>query len=272
MAIDLTPLWDFGHPDVSEQRFRKALEQATGDEALILQTQIARTYGLRKDFAQARRILRQIEPSIAAAGPEARTRFQLETGRSLASATHDPKEITPQDRIEARRSYEAALSIAREAGLDALAIDAIHMFAFLDDSPADQLKWGQAALEVVQASTQPDARRWEASVRNNIGYALHQLGRYEDALDQFQRALALRELGTDESATRIARWMVAWTLRSLRRVDEALEIQLRLEKENDAAGAPDAYVFEELEALYAARGHTARAAHYAERKAAAQSR
>ncbi len=48
MAIDLTPLWDFSQPDVSEQRFRAALRTASADDALVLQTQIARSYGLRK--------------------------------------------------------------------------------------------------------------------------------------------------------------------------------------------------------------------------------
>jgi len=250
MAIDLAPLWDFSKPDVSEARFRQALQQATGDDALILQTQIARTYGLRKDFEAARKILQQIEPAVQDAGPEVRVRYHLELGRSFASATHTPDQVTPMSKSQARRSYESALGIAKSAKLDALAIDAIHMFAFLDPSPADQLKWGQTALQAVQESSQPDAKRWEASVRNNVGYALHQLGRYEEALDQFQQAAAFRERGTNASATRVAHWMVAWTLRSLQRVDEALEIQLRLEAEGDKAGQPDRYVFEELDALY----------------------
>ena len=50
MTFDLSMLWDFNQPDVSEQRFRAALASAAGDDALILQTQIARTYGLRGDF------------------------------------------------------------------------------------------------------------------------------------------------------------------------------------------------------------------------------
>ena len=50
--------------------------------------------------------------------------------------------------------------------------------------------------------------------------------------------------------------MVAWTLRALGRMDEALDIQLRLEHECEAAGAPDPYVFEELEILYRARNDT----------------
>ena len=269
MAIDLAPLWDFSRPDVSERRFRHALKRATGDDALILQTQIARTYGLRKDFEAARRALRQIESAVGTAGPEARVRYQLELGRSFASAAHKPEEMTPENKARARQCYDAALGTARAAKLDALAVDAIHMFAFLDTAPTDQLRWSQAALDLVQASLQPDAKRWEPSVRNNVGYALHRLGRYEEALVQFQQAVALRERGTDADATRVAYWMVAWTLRSLNRIDEALEIQLRLRDENDAAGKPDPHVFEELEALYKAKGDPAQAKRYARRRSSA---
>ena len=141
------------------------------------------------------------------------------------------------------------------------------MLAFVDTSPADQLKWAQIALAVVEASTQPDAKKWEASIRNNVGYALHQLGRYDEALQQFDEAVTLRERGSDAGATRVAYWMVAWTLRAMKRNDEALQIQLRLEREGDAAGDPDPYVFEELETLYREAGNPERAEFYANQKA-----
>lgn len=272
MALDLNTLWDFGQPEVSEQRFRAALLTATGDEALILRTQIARTYGLRRDFDGARRLLKEIEGNISPAGPEAQIRYHLELGRTFASATHPRNLLTSEAQERARAEYERALALARAAKLDGLAIDAIHMLAFVDQSPADQLKWGEAALAVVLSSTQPDAKRWEASVRNNVGYALHQMGRFSEALGQFQEALAMRERGTYPQATRVARWMVAWTLRSLRRNDEALEMQLSLEREADAAGQPDPYVFEELEALYREKGDLSKAQHYASRRAAASGR
>ena len=263
MAIDLTPLWDFSNPQLSEQRFRTELAKTTGDDALILTTQIARTFGLRKDFSRAQAILTEVEPQIATAAPEARARFALEYGRTLASATHPPETQTDANKAFARARFESALSIARQAKLDALAIDAIHMLAFVDTAPADQLKWAQAALAVVEASNQAAAKKWEASVRNNLGYALHQLGRYDEALDQFKLALAIRERGTNVVATRTAHWMIAWTLRALKRNDEALAIQLRLEREGETAKQPDPYVFEELEILYRDKGDDARAAHYA---------
>ncbi len=263
MAIDLGPLWDFSNPALSEQRFRAELVKSSGDDALILTTQIARTYGLRKDFSRAQAILKEMEPKIPAAGAEARARFALEYGRTLASATHPPETQTDATRALARSQFESALATARGAQLDALAIDAIHMLAFVDTAPADQRKWAQAALAVVEASDQPAAKKWEASVRNNLGYALHQLGQYEEALVQFKLALAIRERGTNAVATRTAHWMVAWTLRALKRNEEALAIQLRLEREGEVAKQPDPYVFEELEILYREKGDSDRAAHYA---------
>jgi len=264
MAIDLNPLWNFDDPAQSEQRLRSALLSASGDDAFILQTQIARSYGLRADFAKAQEILKNLEPKLQTADAEGRTRYWLELGRTYSSATHSPDSQTSDAKKSARTAYEQAFESAKTAHLDGLAIDALHMLAFVDTAPADQLKWSREALAISQASSQGPAKRWEPSLRNNIGYALYQLGKYEDALEQFKQAVVLREQGKDVQATRIAHWMVGWTLRALNRIDEALVIQLRLEREREAAGAPSPYVFEELELLYRAKGDETRADHYAQ--------
>ena len=268
-AVDLSSLWDFSRPDVSEQRFRAALLTASEDDALILRTQIARSLGLRRDFERAREELRAVAKELDRAGAEARTRYFLELGRSYASAAHPAELQTPQARELARSAYRQAIELARTASLDGLAIDAIHMMAFVDTDAADQLKWAGEALRIVESSTQPAARRWEASIRNNLGHALHQLGRYDEALVQLRQAVAIRERGTSAEATRTAHWMVARTLRAMGRVDEALKIQLRLEREADLAGEPDRYIFEELRLLYASKGEPDRARHYEDRIAAA---
>ena len=267
-AVDVNALWDFGNPALTEQRLRAAQATANADDALILQTQIARSYGLRGDFVQAQALLDAMQPQLAGASAEVRVRHALESGRTLSSATHPPASQTPEVKARARGAYLRAHALAREARLDGLAVDALHMMAFVDTDPAAQLAWDQQALALVEASDQPAAKRWEASLRNNLGMALHGLQRYDEALAQFQQAVVLRERGQDAEATRVAHWMVAWTLRALGRNDEALAIQLRLEREGDAAGAPDPYVFEELELLYRARGDEPRARHYAERRRA----
>ncbi|MFN8962910.1 MAG: tetratricopeptide repeat protein [Betaproteobacteria bacterium] len=268
-AVDLSSLWDFSRPDVSEQRFRAALLTASADDALILRTQIARSLGLRRDFERAREELRAVAKELDRAGAEARTRYFLELGRTYASAAHPAELQTPQASELARSAYRQAIELARTASLDGLAIDAIHMMAFVDTDAADQLTWAEEALRIVESSTQPAARRWEASIRNNLGHALHQLGRYDEALVQLRQAVAIRERGTSAEATRTAHWMVARTLRVMGRVDEALKIQLRLEREADLAGKPDHYVFEELRLLYASKGEPDRARHYEDRIAAA---
>jgi tetratricopeptide (TPR) repeat protein len=268
MAIDIGPLWDFDHPEVSEQRFREALSSASPDDQLILQTQIARTYGLRRDFERARGVLKTIEPQIQGASPQAQVRYALELGRTYASAAHTQGAVTAEEKDIARTQYAKALEIAKSAKLDSLGIDAVHMLAFVDTAPADQLRWAQEALAVVEETSQPAAKQWEASIRNNMGYALHQLGRFEEALAQFELALALREKGTNAEATLIARWMIAWTLRALGRIQEALDMQLKLESACAALGKSDQYVLEELELLYRQRGDTARADAYAQRRKA----
>ncbi|MBK6591579.1 MAG: tetratricopeptide repeat protein [Burkholderiales bacterium] len=266
MAIDLAPLWDFNQPELSEQRFQNAMLGATTDDQLILKTQIARTHGLRRDFAKAQDILRSMEAQITKASAEVRVRHALEWGRTLASATHGATPPNAAALDGARTAYMKAYSLAKAEQLDTLAIDALHMLAFVDTAPADQLKWGQEALAVALASRQSAARKWEASLRNNIGMALHQLGRFEEALTEFKQAVVLREAAGNAQSIRVAHWMVAWTLRALQRVDEALAKQLWLERECAAAGAPDHYVYEELEHLYRIKGDTHKAEHYAQLK------
>lgn len=272
MAIDVAPLWDYDKPALSEERFRAALATAQGDDALILKTQIARTHGLRRDFVRARAVLAEVEPQLAKAGPEAQARYWLELGRTWGSATHKPDDLTPQAKAQARQAYDRALAVARAAQLDALAIDTLHMYAFVDTDPADGIKWADEGLKIALASRQPAAAGWEATLRNNRGYALHQLGRNDEALAEFGRALAAAERNGKTTPIRIAHWMIAMTLRELGRLDEAMAIQLRLEREWDADGEPDPYVFEELEKIYRAQGNTERADHYAARLKATQNR
>ena len=265
MAIDIDALWDFGKPAVSEQRFRAALAGATGDETLILKTQIARTWGLRRDFERARSVLAEVEPQLNAAGAEAQVRYWLELGRTHCSVAHDAASLTDDAKARARTAYGNALALARAASLDNLAIDTIHMDASVDTSPENGLRVADQALAVMAASTQADAKRWEASLRNNRGHALRQLGRHDEALAEFKLALAARERQGNAASIRVAHWMIANTYRLMGRLDEAREIQLRLERECDAAGEPDPYVFEELEAIYRAQGDSDRADGYAAR-------
>lgn len=261
--LDVRALWDFARPDVSEQRFRDRLATATPDEALILQTQIARTYGLRERLGDSRALLQSLRPQLDGASAEARVRWHLEWGRTWASAVHDRETLPEADRDTARAAFRTAAATARAAGLDALAVDALHMLPFTTADRAQDLAWNQEALALALASNQPGARRWEASLRHNLGITLNELGRHAEALAMLQQALAaLQQQAAPVGRQRIGHWMVANTLRRLGRIDEAMAIQQRLEAENAADGTPDPHVFKELALLHRARGDTARADAY----------
>ena len=236
--MDVSPYWNFDDPAASEAAFRKVLDAvAAGDDALTLQTQIARTYSLRSRFDEAHALLDTIEPQLATAGAEPRVRYLLERGRTYRSSKAPER---------ARPLFVEAAERSRAAGLDALEVDALHMIALVEKEPEAQMAWNHKALAVASASADPIARNWDASLANNIGMTLHDTSRHDEALASFQTALAARERVGKPGPIRVARWMIAWTLRSLHRHDEALAILRRLEADTAAAGEPDGYVFEEI--------------------------
>ena len=268
MTIDISTLWDYNKPELSEERFRSALSNASADDAIILKTQIARTYGLRRNFSQAQQILADLESQTHNASYEARVRYYLELGRTYSSATHPPESQTTEVKELARSAFMRAFELSQNGKLDSLAIDALHMMTFVDTAPEEQVEWNRKAMAFLQTSSQPDAKKWAGALHNNTGYALHLSGRYEDALAEFKLALVAYEQGGNPQNIRIAHWMIAWTLRFLGQLHEAIEIQLRLEKECEEAGEPDPYVFEELELLYEAVGEREKSKFYATRRKA----
>jgi tetratricopeptide (TPR) repeat protein len=149
---------------------------------------------------------------------------------------------------EAAPLFHEAAELAERAGLEALRVDALHMVA-MDGDPDEQIARTRAALEVARAASTEEARRWDASLLNNLGMAQHDAGDLHGALESFETALTIRRERGQARETRIARWMVAWTLRLLGRPDEALAMQRDLKAELDAAGEVDTYVDEELALL-----------------------
>ena len=234
-VIDPKPLWNFADPAASEARFRASLVGAEGPDRDVLATQVARALGLQERYGEALELLGTID----SARPEVRARVLLERGRVLRSSGDDEA---------ARPVFDAAVAAADEAGLEGLAVDAMHMVA-LTLAGADQLAATQVALERSRRSVDPDARAWAASLLNNLGMAYSEVGDWPGALAAFEEALIERRLGTDDDAVRVARWMVAWALRNLGRLDEALAQQRALKADLDAAGLTDPYVDEELAIL-----------------------
>lgn len=235
---DINALWDYDDPAGSEARFRAALDGATHDATLSLRTQIARTLGLRRQFDAAHRELDAVDADLAGAGPEPRVRTLLERGRTWRSSG---------DPARARPLFLQAEQLARTAGLAFLHVDALHMVALVQTDPEAQLEWTRKALATARASRDEAARRWEGSLATNLGWALHDAGRHEEALQSFQDALAARVRdGAKPARVRENRWVVAYALRSLGRHDDALAWLRELEAELSAAGESDGFVPEEI--------------------------
>jgi tetratricopeptide (TPR) repeat protein len=232
---DLNDLWDFDDPAGSEQRFRTAAETAEGVDRLVLLTQVARSLGLQERYDEGHAILND----LAVGSPEVATRAELERGRLLRSAGEPDA---------ARPHFEAAAGTAREAGLEALHIDALHMVALV--APAeDQQRLTEEALAVARGSSDEAARNWDASLLNNLGMTHADAEDWPAALAAFEEALAARERIGDAGRTRVAKWTVGWALRNLGRTDEARTVQRALKAELVAAGEEDPYVDEELALL-----------------------
>ncbi|MEO8095311.1 MAG: tetratricopeptide repeat protein [Pseudolysinimonas sp.] len=234
--------WDFGDPVASERRFREAAKSATTAnpaEASRMTTQIARAVGLQQRYPEAHAILDGLEAVGGIAGgadPELAVRIELERGRLLRSAG-DPDAAGPH--------FTAAAD--RAEGFDGLRVDALHMLALV--VPIEQqVAAHERALALASSSSDPDAQRWVPSLLNNLGMTYSELEDWPAALRVFERALAIRQQGDDTEATRIAKWMIGWTLRNLGRREERT-IQRALKAELDALGEDDPYVVEELELL-----------------------
>lgn len=233
--IDPRPLWDFDDPAASERRFRAAADAAEPPQREAWLTQVARALGLQERYAEGHTLL----DGLPVADPEVTARTALERGRLVRSAGDSPA---------ARPHFEQAAGAARAGGLEELLVDALHMLAICAD-PAEQVAANELALEVARASADPAARDWDASLLNNLGMAHADAGDHAPALAAFEQALAAGERIGDVGRTRVARWMVAWSLRHLGRTDEALAAQRALKAELDADGEADPYVDEEIALL-----------------------
>jgi len=255
--MDIDSYWEYSDPAASEARFRSLLGQVQGDQRLEVQTQIARTFSLRRDFAQAHKLLDEVEPQLASAGAGARVRYLLERGRTYNSAG---------DKERARPLFVQAWEIATAHDLEGLAVDAAHMVPIVVGG-AEGAQWTQRGVDLARRSNDPKARAMLPALLNNHAWNLHDEGRYAEALPVFREAEAAWLATGRQPQGRIARWSVARCLRSLGRLDEALTIQRSLEKEWAAAGSVDGYVLEELAELLEASGREDEAKPYFRRAA-----
>src|SRR5205809_5306076 len=239
---DFDKLWDYAHPEISEQRFRELLPRALDSRDLPyltqLLTQIARAEGLQRKFEDAHKTLDRVEKAMlkAEADDKTRVRYLLERGRVFNSSGK---------RDEARPLFLQALELAVKSKDDFNAVDAAHMMAIVETNEK-QLEWNLKALGLAENSTDEKARKWRGSLYNNLGWTYFEQRQFEEALLMFEKAREFQEQQGDPNKIMIAKWCVAKTLRMMDHTEEALEMQRDLYEQYQAAGRRSGYVYEEI--------------------------
>lgn len=232
---DVRALWDFDDPKASEERFDKLISQLEGQDSLRAEalTQRARAQGLQRRFEDARATLEEAKELLKPEYARARISYFLELGRV---------ENSSGNKQAARPHFLRALEIAESVeGEEFLAVDAAHMMAIVEEGDK-ALEWNERAISMAESAADAKARNWLGSLYNNTGWTYYEMGEYGHALELFQKALEFRKGQGKPKLILIAEYCVGKCFRALGRVDEALEIQLRLEKED----AQDGFVDEEI--------------------------
>jgi tetratricopeptide (TPR) repeat protein len=248
--------WDINQPETYGRIFQDAIERAGqgADDAYRaeLLTQIARTEGLRGNFAEAHAVLDRANSLISPEMKRARIKYLLERGRALNSAG-DAEAAIPL--------FRDAWDLAESSNEEYLALDAAHMLGIADE-PAGQLKWSLVAIERAEKSSDARTQKWLGPLYNNVGWTYHDLGEYDIALEYFEKSYAFRRERNQPNEARIASWTVGRALRSLGRYQAALELQESNRRAAEEAGQPGGYISEEIAECLLALGKPTEAKPY----------
>src|SRR5919109_2449820 len=143
---DFDALWDYSHPDKTEEKFREAILQIPEDDPVYLEllTQVARAQGLQRKFDIAHQTLDQVEKRLGNYASRAKVRYLLERGRVHNSSGRPDA---------ARPFFEEAMELANQLSEDFYTVDAIHMLAII--SPPDRsLDLNLQAIQLAESSSQ----------------------------------------------------------------------------------------------------------------------
>jgi len=259
MQPDFMSLWTYSKPAEPEQEFRTLLPAAaaSGDETYfgILLTQLGRSLGLQQKFDEAHQVLDLAEEKIENGNAEVEIYYCLERGRALNSNNR---------KQEAKSFFEKASKVAIENNEDALAVDALHMEAIVENEPKDKLNKELEALHLAEKSENEKARKWLGSLYNNIAWSFMDMEEYDKAEDLFKKALAWQLENGNEKTTNIAYWSIGRVKRAQQKYDEALALmqELLVKKNNiDESG----YTYEEIAENYLALNNANEASTYFEK-------
>lgn len=237
--MNIDSIWNYNNPAETEKKFREIIAKGNHEKDFVLElkTQIGRTLSLRQMFDEAHTILEEVESQLDTASEKVKVRYLLERGRTFNSS--GKKE-------ESLQFFSDAYELAKASGIDNLAIDALHMIAIVVP-PDEALDWNMKAIELAHGSQDDKAKKWLGSLYNNSAWSLHDLGKFDEALELFMKNVEWHTENNSGIELCIAKWCVGRTLRSLEKTKEALKLQMNLADEIKHKGfEEDGYVYEEI--------------------------
>ena len=213
---DFNALWDYERPEETEAEVSRPPAGGAGVGGSGLLPAIAdaggAAQGLQRKYDAAHATLDHVRDLMTA---DLHGRARAIPARCRGRCFNDTGNAEP-----ARTSFLEAWEVARERGLDGYAVDAAHMMGIIEPAAAEALAWNERAVACANDSSDPAARRWLATLQNNIGWTYYGMGRHVDALRMFEAALVLRREQGKAGSVRIARYAVAKARRALGQVEE----------------------------------------------------
>ena len=229
----------------TEFAIRETLNQQQADDQKLNRietlTQLVRLLNILGNSAEATATLKQAQDIMTSCEPSAlRTRAEIrlaiENGRHLWLARNPAR---------AQTFFNQAWTLATANKEYFFAIDAALMLA-VTQPPKFQNEWINKAIDLAEKTDEPQAKLWLSHLYLVKGWQYFDFHRYDEALQSFTKAF---ERPRDKGVTislQIIRWSIARALRSLNKLQEALEIQNTLLLELSSTGKTNGYILLEI--------------------------
>ena len=240
---DIDGFWDFDDLPSTEVKIKDLVESETASgvsRSVELITQLARVQGLQRKISEARAtLLLAKDPITKHAGDtnaRAEIRFSIEQGRLFGLS------MTPAQSLA---YFEKAWNEATKANEVFFSIEAAVMLS-ISRPPKHQNEWLQKALHLAESTVDINAKLWLPQLYVMNGWHSFDFRKFDEALDNFQKALDQPQSIQSPIKRFAVRWSFARTLRALNRFQEALDIQRELKAEMQTVGKVNGHVFLEM--------------------------
>jgi tetratricopeptide (TPR) repeat protein len=182
----------------------------------------------------SRELLSKIPPGKAHDRTE--IRLLLEEGRHLWLIRNPAKALN---------LFNQAWTLASTSGENFFAIDAAIMLSLCQPKKF-QNEWLQKALSLAEESPDEQAKLWLTQLYILNGWHFFDFRRFEEAYDNFIKALDRPRGNGETSNVHMIRWCVGRALRGLNRITEALDIQTQIKTDLSILGQTNGHVFLEI--------------------------